>query len=291
MAWNIAKMCPCTASPFIVKQIMLSLFAPHIASEVFNLTSFSVISDPFRYETIEWDDAGGPTFDRVVANEHGIYVRMYMENGVVFGLAIMKANNVTQTKYEAFISIVLSSLSVGDSVHIVIEDVTQNIGTTYNDAAMIKESTTIYINNSKYTSSRGTWTSTIEPDNETLELDCVVVEVNGRIVTAACDSETTWDKSVFNRIPIVISGKAQFGYGSTTNQALFGTSSFPTEGSVPSSWDGSTLYNVTGHESNLTIGNQVTIMNLPTDFVSHLVDIGAQAYMGNTRAMIVPPGS
>ena len=227
----------------------------------------------------------------MVANEHGIYVRMYMENGVVFGLAIMKANNVTQTKYEAFISIVLSSLSVGDSVHIVIEDVTQNIGTTYNDAAMIKESTTIYINNSKYTSSRGTWTSTIEPDNETLELDCVVVEVNGRIVTAACDSETTWDKSVFNRIPIVISGKAQFGYGSTTNQALFGTSSFPTEGSVPSSWDGSTLYNVTGHESNLTIGNQVTIMNLPTDFVSHLVDIGAQAYMGNTRAMIVPPGS
>ena len=49
---------PHSDSPFIMKQMFLPIFTAHIASEVFNFTSFSVISDPNGYETIEWDDEG-----------------------------------------------------------------------------------------------------------------------------------------------------------------------------------------------------------------------------------------
>ena len=47
-----------TASLFIVKQMILPIFITHISSELFNLTSFSVISDPSEFKMIEWNDEG-----------------------------------------------------------------------------------------------------------------------------------------------------------------------------------------------------------------------------------------
>ena len=49
---------PLIDSLFIVKQMILPIFAAHIACDSFNLTSFSVISDPSGFETIEWNDEG-----------------------------------------------------------------------------------------------------------------------------------------------------------------------------------------------------------------------------------------
>ena len=40
------------------QMLCLPIFASLVSSEVFNLTSFSVISDPSGYETIVWDDEG-----------------------------------------------------------------------------------------------------------------------------------------------------------------------------------------------------------------------------------------
>ena len=45
-------------SLFIMNQMILTIFAIHIACDSFNLTSFSVISDPSGFKTIEWDDEG-----------------------------------------------------------------------------------------------------------------------------------------------------------------------------------------------------------------------------------------
>ena len=205
------------------------------------------------------------------------------------GLAIMKANDVFQTKYVALLyGIIYIDSSIGAPLHIVINDVTKNVGTSYENAQMNKE-TTIYINDGYDPSSYGTWTSTIKPNNVTVELDCVVVEVNNDMVTARCDSETMWPESVFNRIPIrIYSGNAQFGYSSITNRVLFGTDGFKCDGSIPDEWS---QYNVGSSGSSLTIGNRFTIKELPESFVSHWVDMGAKAYMGNKYIMLVPPGS
>ena len=181
---------------------------------------------------------GGDSFDRVIANEHTVYVKMYKDGRYVWALTIITDNDVTHVKYVAGgLSIFLpsSSFSIGDSVHIVIENVTKNMGTELSDAKMNKEYTTILIDDSYYIYSCGTWTSTILPDNETVELNCEVVEVNGYAVTTKCITNTIWPNSVFNRIPMVISGTAQFGYNSWTNRLLFGTDSFKIDGSIPSS--------------------------------------------------------
>ena len=227
----------------------------------------------------------------MIANEHGIYVRMYVVEDFVKGLAIMKANDILQTKYvSGYIYIDPSSTSIGNTIHVIIENVKQNMGSSYDDAQMSK-TTKIIIGSNSNSRTYGTWTSTIEPPNSRVELYCVVVENDGAIVTAKCDSETTWDESVFNRIPININGGtyAYFGRDRSTNQALFGASSFSFIGPVPSGWN---EYKVSGHESNLTIGNQFTIMGLPESFVSHWVDtIHAKTYMGNGYVMLVPPES
>ena len=228
-----------------------------------------------------------------MVNEHQIYVKMYVEGGIIVkALAIMVDEDVLQTKYIADeLSINIGSPSIGDQLHIVIENVTKHMGTTINDAEMTMDETTITINDNFDSSSYGTWTSTIVPENVTVELDCVVVD-NSSIIVAKCISETTWPNSVFNRIPIAVSGSAWFGYTQDTNQILFNTTSFTIDGSTGSEWK---RYNVTGHESNLTIGNQVTIIGLPESFVSHWIDtIHAKAWMGTgyrsvDYAILVPP--
>ena len=283
---------------------MLLLFLPaHIASDQFNLTSFAILSDAGgdSFEMIEanldeYAGGGGPTFDRVVANEHGIYVRMYVRtSGKAWSLVIMTDNDILQMKYIAHIwgGINVASLSIGNLVHIIINNVKQNMGTSIKDVAMNNGLTTITIGSGSNSNSRGTWTSTIEPDNVTVELDCAVVNNNNSIITAKCNSDTTWGDSVFNRIPIYINeGGAKFGFDGNTNQALFGIDKLPIDGLITQKWDGSTLYNVDGSGSNLTIGEQFTIKDLPSDFVSHWVDtIHAKAYMGDARVMLVPPGS
>ena len=215
-------------------------------------------------------------------------------------LAIMKANNVLQTKYIASMlyGISFDATSIGSSVHIVIDDVTQNMNTTRNDAFISKELTKITINDNSYSDSKGTWTSTIEPPNSRVELNCVVVEVNGvvagDVVTAKCVSESTWDESVFNRVPIWFGGvyntHAYIGSGTSYHKPLFGTNKFKYDGSYPDEWNESIRYDVTGNGSSLTIGNQLTIKDLPIDFVSHWVDtIHTKAYMGANHAMLVPP--
>ena len=205
----------------------------------------------------------------------------------MYGFAIMNDNDILQTKYISNTFIHIGSSLIGNALHIVIENVTKNMDTEYSDAK-ISESTTIRINDDSSSNTKGTCVSTIVPENVTVELDCEVVETDGNIITARCYSETTWPDSVFNRIPIFVSGGAYFGLDYITNMVLLDKRSFQISGSVPSGWN---QYNVTGSGSNLTIGdNQVTIMGLPESFVSHWVNtIHAKAYMGGDRAMLVPP--
>lgn len=290
---------PCSKSPLtdsliIVKQIMFSLFAPHIASDVFNLTSFSVVSDPLGCETIEWnmdDEDVGEYIDKVVMNEHGIYVRMYIEGMSAQTLAIIIDNDILQTKYVVHMaySIGLSSTSIGESLHIVIENVTKNMGTSWIDASLSQYETTIHINDGSDSHSYGTWTSTIEPDNVTVELDCEIVNNSNSIIVSKCTSYTYWPKSVFNRIPMCNQIGVNFGYDQDTNRALFGTKYFSIEGAIPSGWN---KYNVTGNGSNLTFGDQYTIKDLPESFVSYWVNMGAEVWMGGDdfkQSMLVPP--
>ena len=227
----------------------------------------------------------------MIANEHAVYARIYVDEvGVAWGLSIMIDNDVTQTKCFGYTNgVTTNTLSLGDSVHIVIDNVTKNMGTKYEDTKM-KEVTTNRINRGYSLYAQYTWTSTIEPDNVTMELDCKVVDGSTNVIVAKCDSETTWGDSVFNRLPIqfINESSVMCTHNGPVNLALFGTRSFPFEGSVPEKWDEDTRYDVTGNGSNLTIGNQVTIMNLPKSFVNHWVNIGAKAYMGNSYAMIVP---
>ena len=229
-------------------------------------------------------------FDRVIANEHRIYVRIYMYGGNVQALAIITDNDVLQMKYVvSYMSIALSSTSIGDPLHIVIKNVKTNMGTSLNDADMTEDETTITINDGSDSGVRGTWTSTIVPKNVTVELNCEVVDNSTDVIVAKCDSEIIWGESVFNRLPILIHRLigAQFGRDGPTNCVMFGTATFSFDGSVPGGWN---EYNVTGSGSNLTIGEQFTIKNIPTEFVSHWVDtIHAKAYMGQGYAILVPP--
>ena len=214
---------------------------------------------------------------------------MLVDGGKVRALIIMVDNDIFQTKYVAgnLLDITLSSTSIGDSVHIVIEDVTKNMGTTWRDAIMTTDPTKISINDGSDPDGYGTWTSTIEPDNVTVELNCEIVDNSTDVIVAKCISETTWSKSVFNRIPIFVeSVEAYIGYGDVTNYMLFGTDGFKHDGSVPSGWN---EYKVDGSGSNLTIGEQLTIKGLPESFVNHWVDMGAKAWMGDDFAMLVPP--
>ena len=226
-----------------------------------------------------------------MVNEHGIYVRMYMIGGKVYTLAIMTDNDILRLKYigNPINGIALSSISIGNSVRIIIEDVFKNMGTTWNDAKIRKEYTTITIGSGSDSLSYGTWTSTIKPNNVTVELDCIVINNSKSVVTVKCGSKTIWSESVFNRTPIWISGGALFGRDGTSNIVLFDTDKFPVKGSVPEKWEENTRYNVTVHGSNITIGNQLTIMGLPESFVSHWVNVCPQAYMGNNRVILVPP--
>ena len=143
---------------------------------------------------------GGGTLDRVVVNEHETYVnehetyvRRHVIGGKVRGLAIMTDNDILQTKYMAHIynGIAIDATSIGDLVHIVINDVWTNMGTSSSDAGMNKE-TTITINDDSDSRTYGTWTSTIEPDNVTVELDCVVTDNSTDVIISKCGSETTW---------------------------------------------------------------------------------------------------
>ena len=226
-----------------------------------------------------------------------VYVRMHMNYGMyIRGLAIMVNNDVLQTKFigsNTYDDITASFTS--NPFHIVIEDVWMNTGISYSDV-QINSNTKILINDNEYTLLRCTWTSTVKPDNVTVELDCEKVyevssSITGYVVAAKCKSKTTWPKSVFNRIPMVVNRKTtNFGCSdSPTNQVLFDTWEFNHEGSVPSSWNESTRYSVTGSGSSLTINDQFTITGLPESFVSHWVDMGAKALMGGDRAMLVPP--
>ena len=280
---------------------MLSLFVPHIASDVFNLTSFAVLSDAGgggdSFEMIEanLDEYAGGTLDRVVMNKHGVWVRICVDEVSITGkvdngLVIMTDNDILQTKYIAMVNFPInSSLSISDPIHIVIDNVWTNTGTEISDAKM-RETTTIHINDDSDSKSCGTWTSTIKPDNVTVELNCVVVENDGTIITAKCDSETTWPESVFNRILIRRSNYMFFGVHLCNQIAMFGHgSAFKTEGSIPSEWSQT---NVTGSGSNLTIGNQLTIMGLPESFVNHWVNMNVRAWFGNNNfAIFVPPDS
>ena len=238
---------------------------------------------------------GGDSIDRVIANEHAVYARIYVDEvGVAWGLSIMIDNDVTQTKCFGYTNgVTTNTLSLGDSVHIVIDNVTKNMGTKYEDTKM-KEVTTNRINRGYSLYAQYTWTSTVKPDDVKMELDCKVVDDSTNVIIAKCDSETTWGDSVFNRLFIYFGESSlSWVYNGPVNLVLFGTRSFPFKGSVSSSsWNESIRYDVSGHESNLTIGNQLTIMGLPESFVSHWVNtIHAEALMGTDRIMLVPPDS
>ena len=215
-----------------------------------------------------------------------VYVRMYVKKGKLKALAIITNNDILQTKYIAFMwdSITLSSSSVDDTLHIVIKNATTNMGILYEDASM-HEATTIVINDGSDSKSYGTWTSTIKPDNVTVELDCEMKDNSTNVIVANCGPDL-WSNSVFNRIPIQIDSNAIFGCNYYINKALFGKDFFAKAGSAPGEWK---QYNVNGHASNLILGDQVTIINLPESFVSYWVNMGANVYMGPDYAMLVLP--
>ena len=232
--------------------------------------------------------------DRVVVNEpmKEVWVRMYVDGRSVAGLAIMADDDVLQTKYVASNIYITIASSIGSSLRIVIENVTQNMGTSKSDAYM-SQTTTITINDDSDSTAKGTWTSTIVPENVTVDLDCKVVGNSNSIVTAKCYSKTIWNESVFNRIPIYVSsianGYASFGYDSNANQALFGTSYFETDGQFLV--DGWKQHGVSGSGTSLILGNQFTIMYLPKPFVNHWINMGAEVYTGSNCGILVPPDS
>ena len=235
---------------------------------------------------------GGESFDKVVVNKQSeVYVRMYVTGGFVLALAIMNDNDILKTRFISHnedYRIPVSSIS--NPFHLVINNVWINTETSSSDVSM-KQNTDIHVNDRYWL--WGTWTSTVEPDNTRVELDCEVVKNSNGIITAKCNSETTWPDSVFNRIPLYINSGGAVYIGSRTaiNRVLFGSDSFSKEGFITQPWNGSTRYNVTGSRSNLTIGNQVTIMGLPESFVSYWVNMGAETLMGDSYAMLVPPKS
>ena len=256
------------------------------------------------FEMIEWDDegeyegGGGGTLDRVVVNNWPpVYVRMYMEGEYVKGIAIMNDNDITQTKFiGSNPNDQIHSSFTNNPFHMVIENVWINTGTSTNDVLMF-QNTMVHINDGSGLPLRGTWTSTVKPDNTRVELDCEVVENDGSFITAKCDSETKWPNSAFNRIPILVNGVPIYiGSNMYTNQVLFGTNYFSKKGSITQSWDGSTRYNVTGSGTDLKINNQFTIPRLPESFVNYWVNMGAEALLGKNKqgigyAILVPPKS
>ena len=127
----------------------------------------------------------------------------------------------------------------------------------------------------------------------TVELLGKVVEVNGNIITAKCESETTWSKYVFNRLPMrsIMMRMVTIGRDNITNRVMFGTDSFTFGGSADAKW---TRVDVSGNGSSLILGDNGSIKDLPTDFVSHWVDMGAKAWIGKDEygdgyIMLVPP--
>ena len=218
----------------------------------------------------------------VKGNTYPVYARIMVDQyNIAKALAIMTDNDILQTKYIAggFKIDLNKQPSIGDSIHIIIDDVGKHAGVTMSDAQM-DETTTITINGVSDSKSNGFWTSTIEPENMTVELLGKVVEVNGNIITAKCESETIWDKYVFNRLPMrsIMMRMVTIGRDNTTNRVLFGTDSFTFGGSADAKW---MQCDVTGDGSSLTIGEHGSIKDLPESFVSHWVDtIRAKAWIG-----------
>ena len=284
--------------------MLFSLFASHVSCDVFNLTSFAIISDPFVSETVNMDMNEEEPFDRVVVDEHAdVYARMHVINHKANAISIMINNDVAQTKYFAWVNWVDlgKDPSVDDDVHIVIENVTQNMGIISKDEELYSETSPITINGrSNY--SGGTWTSTILPENVTVELNCKVVDVDGDIecrsirpsehgwgcknrrVTMKCESDETWSDSVMNRMPLFVDYEARY----LTNHVLFDTGQLITDGFYPEEWDGITRFSVTGEGSTLIIGDQFAIYDLPESFVNHWLNMGAVALMGNSNIMLLP---
>ena len=132
-----------------------------------------------------------------------MYVNIYAK--ILYALAIMNDNDMTQTKYIAHdIDTRLDEApSIGDKIHIVIDNVTQNTGTSLNDA-MMSETTTIKFNDKSVSNVKGTWTSTILPNELRVELIGEVINISGDIVTTKCLTNTNWPDSVFNRLPWMI---------------------------------------------------------------------------------------
>ena len=314
----IARMMSDTS--FIVKQIMFSVLFTHVSCESFNLTSFSVLIDAGGGDSFESVQANidatccmnavneyvvGGTLDRVVVNEPpSVWAKMYISGTILQALAIMIDCDSLQTKYIAGdinnpnIIDLIELPDIGDKFHIIIENVTKNMETTY-EHTRLSETTTMYIGNISSSNVQGTWTSTIVPENVTVELDCKVVENDGTIITAKCDSETTWPDSVFNRIPIRLYGEVMFGVSSVNALLFNGIDFFKYDimKVVINDWT-NTRYNVTTNDgSNFILGDSIyNLKGIPTDFVSYWVDtIHAEVMMGRewsvTYVMLVPPAS
>ena len=256
---------------------------------------------------------GGDLFDRVIANMHReeTYVRMNM-NG---GLAIMNDNDVTQTKYIAALSITIDSPSIGDSLHIVIDNVTQNMGTSLDDIKMTKESTTISINNESISDARGTWTSTILPDESRVELYCDVIGISGSIVTAKCLTDTNWPNSVFNRLPLRIEHIGIVNHPSYTEIFIIDNANIVSLLDIATSymiydfhsdhWSNNNRLSISAYDyygkDTFAFGDKLFYIqdSLPTNFVNHWVNtVHAELLMMYDKAhymyyygLFVPPES
>ena len=270
--------------------MLSSLFASHVSCDEFNLTSFAIISDPFVYEAVQANMSEEESFDRVVMHEHAsVYARIHMHNHEANAISIMINNDVAQTKYFAWINWIDlgKELSVGDDVHIIIDNVTKNMGIISNDVELYSETSTITINgHSNY--SGGTWTSTIIPENVTVELTGKVVNVDKDIglVTVKCESDESWSDSVMDRMPLFVDYEAKY----LTNHVLFDTDQLITDGFYPEEWDETTRFSVTGEGSTLLIGDQFAIYDLPESFVTHWLNMDAEALMGKSDIMLLPRG-
>ena len=261
---------------------------------------------------------GGGTLDRVVMGKEWkeTYVRMKMNKlaKTLHTLVIMNNNDITQTKYIAYMDSQLDKLpSISDKIHIVIENVKTNMDTSSNDIQMTKESTTIHINDKSISNVKGTWTSTILPDESRVDLTGEVIGISGDIVTVKCPSDTNWPGSVFNRLPCVIeyypddgfSGRSSITFGVNQDIHQIFCPSYTTylslSGFEPNYWSNNNRLRIsTNSDSNrLIFGSYLFSIDsgLPTNFVNHWVNtIHAELLMigvsGNHYyGFFVPPDS
>ena len=163
--------------------MLFSLFFMHISCESFNLTSFAIISDlinltSFELDSVQVDVNMGEEepYDRVVVNEQAnVYAMLLINGSTVIGCYISVGGY--GSKDMRYLSLLRHTptvpLVVGDTINMVIENITANVGPIEAELAL---PSTIVINGETINNVIGTWAGNNVPDNSRVELECACLE-------------------------------------------------------------------------------------------------------------------